>query len=94
MLIWDVIEIFFPYLVNFADFNNNNNNNVNLISSYWVQSRPNRLTECVCLSHISSVTHYLDPVLTLVACAKGVPVKLSINAIGLFSTSQYKSRYL
>ena len=30
-MIWDVIEIFFPYLVNFADFNNNNNNNNRVI---------------------------------------------------------------
>ena len=34
-LIWDVIEIFFPYLVNIADFNNNNNNNTDLQLYYY-----------------------------------------------------------
>ena len=45
-LIWDVIEIFFPYLVNFADFiyniynnNNNNNNNNNKMDLLQSQAR-------------------------------------------------------
>ena len=29
-LTWDVIEIFFPYYVNYADINNNNNNSKSL----------------------------------------------------------------
>ena len=34
-LIWDEIEIFFPNLVNFADFNNNNNNNNTDLQLYY-----------------------------------------------------------
>ena len=32
-LTWDVIEIFFPYYVNYADINNNNDDNLSTIFS-------------------------------------------------------------
>ena len=51
-LIWDVIEIFFPYLVNFADFNDNNNNDNNRIST---QFQFQFVESCVSLIYILAV---------------------------------------